>query len=628
MPTRSEEFHQIVDFLAGSNIRYALIANPTIYVSLTEQFWQTVIVDTVNDGEQQLTVIVDGQTITITEASVRRHLQLADTNGISSFPNTEIFDQLTLMRYVSNDDKLTFQKGPTLTVESQHTHIASLSTSQFDSMLIHDQPSQGEGPTLPVESQHTPIASPTTSQPTISQPMSSQEQPSQVPTTEPIITTSSPPLYEITIPHTTSSMPHDSPLSGGDTPGSDEGSKKLNEFKHTKKVYGKALTKLVKKVKYLEDKLKSTTKRRKARMVISNDEEDLVLEDPSNQGRMTETKYEEVEYELDQTDTLQQLRSLQMHPEKDTAKEILSTDERIAQKLNEEEMAKSAAREEQERIDFEKALELQKQLDERKETDNIDWSIVAEQNMVGYKMGHLKGMSYDEIRPMFEEEYNKIQTLFKKDTEVEKTKTKRVAEETLLQESFKKLRTAEASSSEPIQEQPTEEPKELSKEELKKMLEIVPVEEIKAEALQVKEDLVTLWSLVKERFRSAEPTEDMERALWVELKRLFEPDKDDVLWKLQKYMHDPLTWRLYDTCGVHHVSSTRGHDIYMLTKKDYPLSTTVMGLMLSRRLQVEEDTKMARDLVMKIFRSQEAEVFGRILSEPKSYNSRNLMIWR
>ncbi|GJT61322.1 putative ribonuclease H-like domain-containing protein [Tanacetum coccineum] len=238
-------------------------------------------------------------------------------------------------------------------------------------------------------------------------------------------------------------------------------------------------------------------------------------------------------------------------------------------------------------------------------------------NIVGYKMGYFKGMSYDEIRPMFEKEYNKIQTLLKKDTKVEKTKTKRVAEETLLQESFKKLRTAVASSSEPIQEQPTKEPKELFEEELKKMLEIVPVEEIKAEALQVKvsniteayqvfedmlkgfdrEDLVTLWSLVKERFRSAEPREDMERALWVELKGLFEPDKDDVLWKLQKYMHDPLTWRLYDTCGVHHVSLTRGHDIYMLTEKDYLLSTTVMGLMLSKRLLVEEDSKMARDLI-------------------------------
>ncbi|GJU79871.1 hypothetical protein Tco_1282236 [Tanacetum coccineum] len=400
--------------------------------------------------------------------------------------------------------------------------------------------------------------------------MSSQEQPSQVPTTEPIITTSSPPLYETTIPHTTSSMPHDSPLSGGDTPGSDEGSKKLNELtklctklsdkvtsleddlKQTKKVYGKALTKLVKKVKHLEGKLKSTSVRRKERMVISDDEEDLVLEDPSKQGRMTETEYEdvdveteyeEVEYELDQTDTFQQITPTKVSQDASrervktyksytrrrrstissrdstagglfsTAEEILSTDERIAQKLNEEEMAKAAAREEQERIDFEKALELQKQLDEREETDNIDWSIVAEQvqerqsdtikryqtlkkkpvlvaqarknmmiylkNMVGYKMGYFKGMSYDEIRPMFEEEYTKIQTLFKKDTEVEKTKAKRVAEETLIQESFKNLRTAKASSSEPIQEQPTEEAKELSEEELKKMLEIVPVEETK-----------------------------------------------------------------------------------------------------------------------------------------------------
>ncbi|GJX51692.1 hypothetical protein Tco_0278537 [Tanacetum coccineum] len=53
---------------------YALTTNPTIYVSLIEQFWQTVNVDTVNDGEQQLTVTVDWQTIAITEASVRRHI--------------------------------------------------------------------------------------------------------------------------------------------------------------------------------------------------------------------------------------------------------------------------------------------------------------------------------------------------------------------------------------------------------------------------------------------------------------------------------------------------------------------------------------------------------------------------
>ncbi|GJY44342.1 retrovirus-related pol polyprotein from transposon TNT 1-94 [Tanacetum coccineum] len=49
---------------------------------------------------------------------------------------------------------------------------------------------------------------------------------------------------------------------------------------------------------------------------------------------------------------------------------------------------------------------------------------------------------------------------------------------------------AQASGSEPSQEQSTEEQKELSKEDLKEMLEIVPVEESKAEALQVKYPIV------------------------------------------------------------------------------------------------------------------------------------------
>ncbi|GJX79006.1 hypothetical protein Tco_0327155 [Tanacetum coccineum] len=292
----------------------------------------------------------------------------------------------------------------------------------FDSMLIHDQPGQGEGPTLTVESQHTPIASPTTSQPTTSQPMSSQEQPSQVPTTEPIITTSSPPLYETTIPHTTSSMPHDSPLSGGDTPGSDEGSKKLNELtelctklsdkvtsleedlKQTKKVYGKALTKLVKKVKHLEAKLKSTSVRRKARMLDEREETDNI--DWSIVAEQVQER---------QSDTIKRYQTLKKEPVS------------VAQ--------------------------VRKNM------------LIYLKNMAGYKISYFKGKSYE-----------------------------RVAKETLLQESFKKLRSAKASRLESIQEQPTEEPKDLSEEELKKMLEIVLVEEIKAEALQVKYPIIN-WEI-------------------------------------------------------------------------------------------------------------------------------------
>ncbi|GJW48071.1 hypothetical protein Tco_0079717 [Tanacetum coccineum] len=49
--------------------------------------------------------------MTITEASLRRHLKLDDHDGIPSIPNSEIFEQLALMGYHTNSDKLTFQKG-------------------------------------------------------------------------------------------------------------------------------------------------------------------------------------------------------------------------------------------------------------------------------------------------------------------------------------------------------------------------------------------------------------------------------------------------------------------------------------------------------------------------------------
>ncbi|GJV16806.1 hypothetical protein Tco_1362129 [Tanacetum coccineum] len=73
-PSRSEGFQEIVDFLNGSHIRYALTKNPTIYVSLIKKFWQTATVRTVDNGEQEITAIVDGKEFTVTEASVMRHL--------------------------------------------------------------------------------------------------------------------------------------------------------------------------------------------------------------------------------------------------------------------------------------------------------------------------------------------------------------------------------------------------------------------------------------------------------------------------------------------------------------------------------------------------------------------------
>nr|GEW11809.1 hypothetical protein [Tanacetum cinerariifolium] len=47
------DFHQIVDFLKASHIRYALTVHPTVYVSHIRQFWSTARVET-TDGENNV----------------------------------------------------------------------------------------------------------------------------------------------------------------------------------------------------------------------------------------------------------------------------------------------------------------------------------------------------------------------------------------------------------------------------------------------------------------------------------------------------------------------------------------------------------------------------------------------
>ncbi|GKF39607.1 hypothetical protein Tco_0119668, partial [Tanacetum coccineum] len=64
-------------FLNAHSIRHALMINPTIYISCIEQFWSTVKAKTIN-GKVQLHALVDGKKIIVTEASVRRDLQLED----------------------------------------------------------------------------------------------------------------------------------------------------------------------------------------------------------------------------------------------------------------------------------------------------------------------------------------------------------------------------------------------------------------------------------------------------------------------------------------------------------------------------------------------------------------------
>ncbi|GKD76243.1 hypothetical protein Tco_1334525, partial [Tanacetum coccineum] len=249
-------------------------------------------------------------------------------------------------------------------------------------------------------------------------------------------------------------------------------------------------------------------------------------------------------------------------------------------------------------------------------------------HMGSYTLQQLKKLSFDKIKDLFETTIKRVKDFVPMESDrlvpkIAAGSSKRDAKEELNQESSKKQKTED--ESEPTEALKDKESDELSQEHLQQLMIIVPEVGMNVEAVQTKypiidwevyskdtmkywkiirvgdhtevyqifedmlknfdrDDLVKLWELVKERFSLTEPTHDKERALWVELKILFEPNEDDTLWKLQRYMHDPLTWRLYDTCGVHHVSTDRGHDIFMLVEKDYPLTRGLLTLMLCNKL--------------------------------------------
>ncbi|GKC58148.1 hypothetical protein Tco_1085746 [Tanacetum coccineum] len=643
----------------------------------------------------EITATIDGKVKMVFEASIRRHLKLEDSDGISTLPTTEIFEQLALMGGLQRD-------------------ILGWTLHCFKQCLIL----QGEGSPIPVESHHTSTVIPSTSQP--------HHSPTQTHVADEAAFTGVVDRHggAATIVsgleagqgsgniHKTPTMPHDSPLLRVHTLGSDEGRMKPNELmklitklsdrvavlendlKQTKKTYGAAFTKLIKKVKTLEKTIKYNKARRRAQFVVSDDEAD----DSFNQGRKIAKINEDpdiflVQQMLHHDAQTQGTQEYDLEPnieftapeevytvepdistanvpvstagaEVSTAAKSLVYIRRSAAKRKDKGKAimeeseptqtKTKIQQEQERLgtfkpeewdnmqaqieaDEELAHMLQAQeregyseadkekllvelINERKRqfaqqrAQQRSYMCNYIKHMGSHTLQQLRGYSFDEIKVLFEATVKRVNTftLMKSDDTVSKVvagSSKRSTKEELGEESSKRQKIGEGS--EPAEESKDKESDELSQEQLKQLITIVLEEGMNVEALRTKypiidwenfdkDDLVKLWDLVRERFSSTEPTDDKERALWVELKRLFEPDTDDLL-ELQRYMHDPLTWRLYDTCGVHHVSTKTGLDIFMLVEKDYPMTRGLPMLMLVNKLQVDQHSEMADELLRKIF---------------------------
>nr|GEY89858.1 synaptobrevin, longin-like domain protein [Tanacetum cinerariifolium] len=105
------DFHQIVDFLEASHIRYALTISPAVYVSHIRQFWSTARIETTNQ-ETKILATVDDLRLSLNYLLGRRNLKINDEEGICSLPNAELFKNLSLMGYnILPNQRFTFQKG-------------------------------------------------------------------------------------------------------------------------------------------------------------------------------------------------------------------------------------------------------------------------------------------------------------------------------------------------------------------------------------------------------------------------------------------------------------------------------------------------------------------------------------
>nr|GEX74780.1 hypothetical protein [Tanacetum cinerariifolium] len=106
----NSKFHEIIYFLTSSAIHHALIASLTIYISYIEQFWNTATSQTLND-EKQIHATIDSKAVVVTEASIRSSHLFYDADGTACLTNEAIFQNLALMGYEGELNKLTFQKA-------------------------------------------------------------------------------------------------------------------------------------------------------------------------------------------------------------------------------------------------------------------------------------------------------------------------------------------------------------------------------------------------------------------------------------------------------------------------------------------------------------------------------------
>ncbi|GJZ26019.1 putative ribonuclease H-like domain-containing protein [Tanacetum coccineum] len=399
---------------------------------------------TLDNGEMEITAIIKGKIKIVTEASIMRHLKLEDSDGISNFPTTKIFEQLALMGSTKNTDL-----GQSLAITTAIICLATNRKFNFSNLIfddmVKDPPSPDDVP------DHTPTGAPSTSQPYFSPTLrSSIRQETEVPhpssspytnVADEVASTCMDVKYGGAATTVTGleagqgsgnidTMPHDSPLPRVHTLGSDEG-----RMQHNNEIDGFGYKILIKKVKRLEKKDKLSKLRRKLRLVLSDEEDEgitLVLMGVSTASTYFTTANVPVTTSGAEISTTSHEVKTAGDSVDDIAAESLMYIRQSATKIKDK--GKGLMEE------FESAMTKTKRQQEQ-------------ERLGSYTLQQLRGYSFDEIKSLFKATMKRKNTFTSMESDVDRTvpkiatrSTKRVAKEGLGQQSSKKQKSDELKS--------------------------------------------------------------------------------------------------------------------------------------------------------------------------------------
>ncbi|GKA72932.1 hypothetical protein Tco_0779148 [Tanacetum coccineum] len=402
--------------------------------------------------------------------------------------------------------------------------------------------------------------------------------------------------------------PHDSPLYAVHSHGSEEGSLKLQELMNlvntlsdrigvleadllkTKKTYSSAYTKLILRVKKLDDGalLADLSPKTGGKLFLKRFKKKLIPVLPKVNFPHSKSRLQtEVIHKQGVAVGKQVMRLVCSKDRKLSYAEAI----RLEEQMNEEQRAQIARDAEIARQWDEE--ERKRAMDEAKATKKIDWNDPSNQG--NFKITDFKGMSYNEIRPIFEKLWDFNQKFVPMDAKKERSIS-------LEKERSKSAEKERSKSPEKIEEEKVvtqEEKEEVVKESgAKRKKEEVPIEvesiSTKFPIMDWKSYVLTETFMYYQIFRgnSRPGRYDLDVG---DLHTMFEPNEDDELWRNQQY--NLISWSLYDLCGVHMLLMENGMAIHMLTEKKYPLSQEMISKMLKKRLEVDHDSTQAIELL-------------------------------